>query len=221
VPFLTPWGKPEEAMIEKLASSLGINNEEPNIALALELAASKNKKGIREIVDGLKGAVPVANDCIKVLYETGYREPLLIADHVGAFLDLLNSKNNRVAWGSMIALSTIAGLKPKEIYDRLDAVLQAYEKGSVITIDNCISVFAELVKAGPQYGKKIFPIILKHLATCRAKEVGQHAERAFVCVTKGNAEAFKAALLKRRDELTDAQKKRVDKLVRRIDAGSF
>ncbi|MBN1698770.1 MAG: hypothetical protein JW881_14740 [Spirochaetales bacterium] len=35
--------------------------------------------------------------------------------------------------------------------------------------------------------------------TCSPKEVGQYAERAFVCITKENSEIFKQALLKRRE----------------------
>ena len=65
-------------MIEKLAFSLGRNDEELNIQLAKELAKTKNRKGIKEIVKGLENPKEqIANDCIKVLYETAYRETLL------------------------------------------------------------------------------------------------------------------------------------------------
>ena len=40
-------------MIEKLAFSLGRNDEEPNSELAQKLAKTKNLKGIKEIIDGL------------------------------------------------------------------------------------------------------------------------------------------------------------------------
>ena len=204
-------------MIEKLAYSLGRNDEQPNIDLAEELVKSKNKKGIDDIVKGLNSSLEqIANDCIKVLYEIGKREPLLIADHVEVFISLLKSKNNRQVWGGMIALSKIAPFKPLEIYSKLNTVLKAYEKGSVITIDNCISVFAELVKARPVYEKKVFPLIIKHLETCRPKEVGQHSERAFICVNKNNSDIFRKTLLKRRDYLTEPQKKRVDKLLKKL-----
>ena len=74
-------------MIKRLACSLGRNDEVANIELAMELIKTKNKKGICEIVNGLQSsAEPIANDCIKVLYEIGDREPLLIADHVNQFL---------------------------------------------------------------------------------------------------------------------------------------
>jgi hypothetical protein len=78
----------------------------------------------------------------------------------------------------MTALSKIVPLNPDEAFKNLDIIVNAYEKGSVITVDNSISVFAELVKADKKYEEKVFPIIIEHLEKCRPKEVVQHAERA-------------------------------------------
>ena len=204
-------------MIEKLAYSLGRNDEEPNIELAKELAKTKNKKGIKEIVDGLSNSKKqIANDCIKVLYEIADIMPEFVSEYADNFIQLLKSRNCRLVWGSMTALSKIVSLKPDEIFKNLDIILRAYEKGKVITVDNSISVFAGLVKADKKYEKKVFPIIIGHLEKCRPKEVGQHAERAFVCINKNNSTIFKETLLKRRESLTDAQKKRVDKLLKQL-----
>jgi hypothetical protein len=204
----------EEIMIEKLAYSLGRNDEESNVELAKELAKNKNKKGIKEIVDGLNNPKEqIANDCIKVLYEIAEISPDLIKEYAGNFIQLLKSRNNRIVWGSMTALSKIVSLNAEEVFKNLDIIVKAYEKGSVITVDNSISVFAELAKADKKYEKKVFPIIIEHLEKCRPKEVGQHAERAFVCVNKNNSQLFKETLLKRQKSLTDAQRKRVDKLL--------
>jgi hypothetical protein len=204
-------------MIEKLAFSLGRNDEEPNIELAKELVKTKNKKGIKEIVDGLNNPKEqIANDCIKVLYEIATISPELVSEYAESFIQLLKSRNNRLVWGSMTALAKIVSLNPDEIYKNLDIIIKAYEKGSVITVDNSISVFAELIKANKKYEKKVFPIIIKHLEKCRPKEVGQHAERAFVCINKNNSQEYKETLLKRQKSLTEAQKKRVDKLLSKL-----
>jgi len=209
-------------MIEKLAYSLGRNDEKPNIELALELIKTGNLAGIDEIAEGLNSKTEqISNDCIKVLYEIGEREPELISGYVAVFIKLLRSKNNRMVWGAMTALSRIASLKHREIFNDLDAVLKAKESGSVITVDNSISVLAELAKSSPEYEKKVFPIIIKHLQNCRPKEVGQHSERAFVCVTKNNSATFRRTLQERYDSLSGPQKKRVDKLLKRIDFGVF
>ncbi len=209
-------------MIEKLAYSLERNDEKPNIELALELIKTGNLAGIDEIAEGLNSKTEqISNDCIKVLYEIGEREPELISGYVDIFIKLLRSKNNRLVWGAMTALSRIASLKPREIFNNLDAVLKAKESGSVITVDNSISVLAELAKSSPEYEKKVFPVIIKHLQNCRPKEVGQHSERAFICVTKNNSATFRRTLQERYDSLSGPQKKRVDKLLKRIDFGVF
>ena len=102
-------------MLEKLAYSLGRNDEEPNIDLAKKLVKSKNKKGIKEIVNVLSNSKEqIANDCIKVLYEIGELEPKLISEYAGDFIQLLQSKNNRLVWGAMTALSKIVSHNPDE-----------------------------------------------------------------------------------------------------------
>jgi hypothetical protein len=212
----------EEKMIEKLAYSLGRNDEEPNIDLALELIKTKNKKGVKKIVEGLSNKTEqIANDCIKVLYEIGEREPVLISEYCEVFIKLLNSRNNRLVWGAMMALAEITSINTKKVFDNLDMIVNAYRKGSVITVDNSITVFAKLAKAGSQYEKAVFPILITHLETCRPKEVGQHSERAFVCVSKNNSDLFKKTILARRASLTEPQKKRVDKLLKRIEEGKY
>ena len=80
-------------MIEKLAFSLGRNDELPNIELAQQLCKENNAEGIKEIVDGLKiKDKRIANDCIKVLYEIGEKNPALIAEYADVFINLLNSR---------------------------------------------------------------------------------------------------------------------------------
>jgi len=204
-------------MIELLACRLGRNDEVPNIELAEKLCKSSDKKGVREIMDGLKSDdQAVANDCIKVLYEIGQRKPELIAAFADDFITALASKNNRIVWGSMTALSFIAPIEPDAIFGRLPEIISAYKRGSVITVDNSISVFAHLCKADEDYKKEIFPLLLEHLAECRAKEIPQHAERIAVCIGSDNKEAFINALESRMDELSDSQKSRVLKVVKKL-----
>jgi hypothetical protein len=201
-------------MIERVAFFLNRNDEEPNIDLAKTLVETANRKGIKEIVGSLNHDNElVVNDCLKVLYEIGYRKPELIAGYATVIMRLLKSRNNRQVWGGMIALATIAALKPDEIFKEIDLVIEAYKKGSVITIDNAISVFAKVAAADPRYEKKLRPIIEEHLLSCRPKEVPQHAERAMVCVTKANAAIFLSILQKRLKDLAPSQKKRVLKLI--------
>lgn len=209
-------------MIERIAYNLGRNDEEPNIILATLLCNTKDFEGIKEIVEGLRNKKKeVANDCIKVLYEIGERNPELISEYVIEFIQLLKSQNNRLVWGGMTALSKIVHLKYKEVYEYIGDIKKAYENGSVITVDNAISVFAELCKADKKHGIEIFEFIIKHLGKCRPGQVCQHSERAFVCVDSKNYKEFKDVLLIRKESLTDTQKKRINKLIRKIELGQY
>jgi len=204
-------------VIDKLACRLGRNDETLNIELAEKLCNSGDMKGILELVDGLKvEEQAVVNDCIKVLYEIGQRKPELIADFADDFITALSSKNNRVVWGSMRALAFIAPVKPDVLFNRLPEIVMAYKKGSVITVDNSVSVFAQLCNANVTYQAKVFPILLDHLANCRAKEIPQHAERIVVCIDSGNKETFVAALDARISELYEAQISRILKLKKKL-----
>lgn len=204
-------------MIEKLACKLGRNDEIPNIELAESLYEQEDTAGIKEIVDGFKGKDKgVANDCIKVLYEIGKRNPSLISGYAMDFISGLGSKNNRLVWGSMTALAEIAEYTSKPIYVRLDAVVTAYESGSVITIDNSISVFAGLCKVNTDYEKRVLPILLNHLQRCKPREVPQHGERASICFNKGNAKAFIDMLEKRKSDLSPSQQTRVNRLLKKL-----
>ena len=204
-------------MIEKLACKSGRNDEVPNIELAEELCRTDDTAGIAEIVGGFMGSdKAVANDCIKVLYEIGERKPELIADYANDFISRLRSKNNRLAWGSMTALSKIVELAPEPIFAKLSTIIVAYEDGSVITVDNSISVFAGLCKADKNYAKDVLPILINHLQKCRPKDVPQHAERADVCFNNDSADMFIEVLEKRMPNLAATGQSRVKKLLKRL-----
>ncbi len=200
-------------MLEKLACAYGRNDEIPNIELAVELCEKNDKDGIKEIVSGLNSKdCKVANDCIKVLYEIGERKPFLIADYADIFLSLLNSKSNRLVWGSMTALSNIVDFVPNIIYKKIHLVLHAFNNGSVITVDTCITVLAKLCKINQEYHNYIFPLLMEHLKKCRPKEVAQHAERISICIDENSLGQFIAVLDNRIDYLSNAQQTRITKL---------
>lgn len=206
-----------ENIIDKLACRQGRNDEAANIELAEYLCTHDDTGGVAEIIAGFVGTDrAVANDCIKVLYEIGARRPELISNYADEFIFCLNSKNNRLAWGSMTALAAITDYAPEPIFEKLQLVISAYENGSVITIDNSITVFAKLCKADKRYAEKVLPIILRHLQKCRPKEVPQHAERASVCFNGENAGAFIEILEKRVPHLSQPQQTRVNKLLKRL-----
>jgi hypothetical protein len=157
---------------------------------------------------------------LKVLYEVGYLEPALIAEYVGDFIKLLKSRHNRMVWGSMIALSTIAEIKAEEIFKHYEEIKKTMEKGSVITVDNGIKTLAIAAATKNDLKKKIFPYLLKHLETCRPKEVPQHAEKIAVAVDAKNKKKFAEVLEKRMIDMSSSQAVRVKKVIKKV-AASF
>jgi len=121
--------------LDKIAFFQNRRDEVPNQLLAKELVATKDREGIREIAKNLENNNKnVRSDCLKVLYEIGYLEPGLIAGYGNDFLKLLKSKDNRMVWGAMISLATIADRRPKEIWAQIDDIIRITESGTVITL---------------------------------------------------------------------------------------
>src|SRR5258706_16221839 len=124
------------SILNRTAHFQNRRDEVPNQELARELAAQQDTAGIREIAENLWSKDKnIRADCIKVLYEIGAIEPALIADYVEDFVRLLRSNNNRLVWGGMTALGTVAELKADVIHAHLDEIKKTMEAGSVITMD--------------------------------------------------------------------------------------
>ena len=202
------------SVTDKLAHSLGRRDEVPNQALARDLAAKNDQKGIREVAENLWNKDKnIQADCIKVLYEVGYIEPKLIADYAEDFVKLLKSKNNRLVWGGMTALAEVAKANPDAVFKHFDAIKKAKETGSMITVDNAISTLA-YTAANDKYNKAIFPYLLKHLSSCRPKEVPQHSEKTLPAVNTSNKNEFIKVLEKRMEDLSGGGLSRVKKVIK-------
>lgn len=201
--------------LDKLSHSLGRRDEVPNVELARALGAKKDRKGIREIAENLwHKDKNIQVDCIKVLYEVGAIEPKLIAEYAGDFVKCLKSRNNRLVWGGMTALSEVAKADPEAVFKHLDAIKKAKETGSVITVDNAISTLAYTAAGNKKYSGAIFPYLLKHLSSCRPKEVPQHAEKTLPAVDASNKADFVKVLEKRMEDLSGGGLARVKKVLK-------
>ena len=206
------------SVLNRLASLLGRRDEVPNQELARDLAARKDKAGIREIAENLWNKDKnIQADCIKVLYEVGYIEPKLIADYAEDFVKLLRSKNNRLVWGGMTALAEVAKVNPDAVFNHFDEIQKAKETDSVITVDNAISTLAWTASANKEYNKTIFPYLLKHLSGCRPKEVPQHSEKTLPAVNAVNKSDFIKVLEKRMEDLSGSGLARVKKVIKQVN----
>ena len=91
-------------ILNQLSSSLGRRDEVPNQQLAQKIVDSNDVKAVEELVNLLQNSKQaIQNDCIKVLYEIGERNPKMISGYCEDFIALLQSKNNRMVWGAMTA----------------------------------------------------------------------------------------------------------------------
>lgn len=205
------------SILDRLASSLGRNDEVPNQDLARELVNSNDIDGIREIAQNIwNRKTAIRSDCIKVIYEIGALKPELIADFYPDFVRLLISRENRMVWGAMYALAAISRIKADELYPFIHNIKKAMEQGSVITIDNGVKALAGIASHNSSYQKEIVPYLLRHLGKCRTKEVPQHAESTLSAISGEFVEPFRQVITNRMAEMTPTQAQRVRRILRSL-----
>ncbi|MGP4078527.1 hypothetical protein ACTWQL_01325 [Pseudalkalibacillus sp. R45] len=203
---------------ERLSTSLGRTDQEPNIQLAQDLVQNKDKAGVEIVIHLLDSKDKnLQSDAIKVAYEVGTRNPELLRGYTLHFIDLLKSRHNRMVWGGMTALATIAVHEAKEISGHLDTILSTMKNGSVITVDQGVKVLAGVASVNDNLNNEIFPYLLEHLQNCRTKEIPQHAESTLIAINTRNKEAFLEVLKEREQYLTPPQLKRVKKIYKTLD----
>jgi hypothetical protein len=203
--------------LDRIAFSLGRRDEVPNQLLARDLAESSDFEGVKEIAEHLWDKNPnIQSDCLKVLYELGMIRPDMVGEYCFDYIKLLKHRNNRMVWGAMIALTTIAVLKADELFPEISRIQSAIEEGSVISVDNGIKTLALIGSSNPDYGKKIIPYLYKHLQTCRPKEVPQHAEHIMAAVDPKNPMEFISVLKARFPDLSPSGLARVNKIIKKF-----
>jgi hypothetical protein len=203
--------------LDKIAFFQNRRDEVPNQQLAKELAETEDCAGIKEIARNLQHKnQSVQSDCLKVLYEIGYLKPELIAEYAPEFLGLLRSKNNRMVWGAMIALATIADKKPNEIYQQLAVVTDTIENGSLITVVWGVKALAKVAAANKTYKQKIFPFLMAQLKKCIPRDVPMHAESILPAIDPTNKQEFLSLLEARKPELSTSQLARLKKVTKTL-----
>lgn len=206
------------SVLNLLSSSLGQKGNDANIALAKDIAEKENHSAIKELVSNLKNKdKKIQADCIKALYETAYIKPEMIASYYTDFLALLSDKNNRLVWGGMVALMAITDIKHKEIFAALDLISETVNKGSVITIDCGVEIYAKLNKHS-EYLDKVEPLLIDQLWKCPIKQLPQYMEKSVISITQQNKEIYQKIINERKSECEkDSQQKRLEKALRKIE----
>lgn len=205
------------SVIDELASALNRRDEVPNQELAAKIASSKDHSGIKKLIDHLQSkSKDIQNDCIKVLYEIGERNPKLISEYTTVFLDLLKHKNNRLQWGGMAALDSIVSEKADFIYESLPAILEAVSKGSVITMDGAVNIIIKLGSSS-KYAKNAIEVLLEMLQKAPVNQLPMYAERSMHLVNNENKTRFIQILNSRLIEIEkESKRKRVEKVISKI-----
>ncbi|MCB0504048.1 MAG: hypothetical protein KDC58_00960 [Cyclobacteriaceae bacterium] len=204
-------------VLNQLSSALGQRDEKPNQELAAKIASKKDHSAVQELVDNLNNSSKaIQSDCIKVLYEVGEQAPDLIQQYDRAFLQLLNSKNNRLVWGAMTALDTISSINPKGIYNNLGKILEIADKGSVITKDHTVNILIKL-STHEKYRNETIPLLLEQLKISAINQLPMYAERALPVIRSSDMKIFAEVLSDRLNDIEkESKRKRMEKVIRKL-----
>lgn len=204
-------------VLENLATSLNRRDEVPNTELAVKISKKNDTSAVKVLVENLyQKNKNIAHDCIKVLYEIGERKPALIEPYIKEFISLLESKNNRMQWGAMHALDAITGENKKSIYSVLAKIIDAADKGTVITRDHAVAILIKLCSDG-KYAGNAFKLLIEQLKKCPTNQLPMYAENSMSIITERNKSLFIKTLENRFDELEkDSQRKRLEKVFKKI-----
>jgi HEAT repeat protein len=205
------------SIIDKLATSLSRRDEVPNQELAKELIETENNEAVAELVQNLSNRnKDIQSDCIKVLYEIGEAKPQLIATYANNFVELLDSKNNRLQWGAMTALNTIASASPDIVFGALAKLAAVADKGSVITRDNYVSILTKLCTVDT-YSNDAFALLHEQFLISPTNQLPMYAENADGIIDEAHKPIFIKTLTDRLSEFDkESKRKRVEKVLKKL-----
>jgi hypothetical protein len=205
------------SIIGKLATSLNRRDEKPNQELAKAIVGKMDKNAVKELITLLDHkSKDIQFDCIKVLYEIGDLKPVLIKDYLHNFINLLDSKYNRNIWGAMHAIDSITPEDPKLVYTNLTKIMEAAEKGSVITKDHTVGILIKLCMV-KKFKGNAFVLFMELLQSCAVNQLPMYAENALGIIDEKNKKVFVNLLMKRLEEIEkDSKRKRVEKIIKKL-----
>jgi len=205
-------------VLDKLATALNRRDEVPNQELARLIVNKRDAAAVRELVENLNNKNKgIQSDCIKVLYEIGAANPKLIARYYEEFGRLLESKHNRLVWGAMMALDSIAAEEPKRIYGMLSKILRvADSSGSVIARDHAVGILVKLGTLKP-YKRDCVPLLIEQLLSCPNNQFAMYVEMSVPVIDADNRKRFQQAIEARMPKLErESQQKRVAKILKKL-----
>lgn len=207
------------SVLDQLASSLGRQDEAPNLALAEVIAAQNDPSLIADLIAGLDHPDrAICSDALKVLYEAGKRRPEVLHGYAPRFAEFLRSHNNRLVWGGMEVLAALAADRPGEVAPFFDDIVDATESGSVISRDWGVRAIAAIGIDVPARRDRAISFLIDLLRSCKPSEFPRHAESCLTLL-KTDAEAvtaFRHICEQRLPDLTLPQSKRTMRVLRAL-----
>lgn len=201
----------------RLASALRRKDQDPNIELAIELANGREETCVEELFRLLDtGPKKQRHDALKVLYEVAQREPDLVLPFLERLLDGLASRDNRILWGTLYALSALVELAPEPLMEHLPRILDASARSTVIAKDKTMLILVGLA-ADERFHQAVLPELLAHVEAAATNQFPTYAERAAEVLLPPELPRL-IALIEAHEGLDahPAKRRRMDTLLRRI-----
>jgi hypothetical protein len=116
----------------------------------------------------------------------------------------------------MIALDIITPENPAAMYKALPKIIDAADKGSVITNDHCVSILIKLCVV-KKYAADAFDLLNERLKKCPTNQLPMYAENMLPVINDTNKAAFIKALQARLSEIEkDTKRIRVEKIIKKL-----
>lgn len=204
-------------ILNELASANQERVANRNKELAQKIADKNDAAGVQELADNLTNKdKALQSDCIKTLYEVAELNPRLIAPHAAVLIKLLDSKNNRLVWGAMTALSAIATECSSELYEAIGRIIDIADKGTVITKDHAVNILVKL-SAFDAYKADTLPLLLEQILAAPINQMPTYAEKAMMVIDTAHKAAFLNTLATRLPDIQgEAKIKRLQKVIKKV-----
>ncbi len=189
---------------DKLAYSLGRKDQVPNKLLAQEITIAADADRLNELIKFIEGKPHrrLQMDAILTVAYVGDLLPKMLIPHVDFLIGRLRDPIDRVAWGSMIALSHVSPLVADQMYENLPAILDSMDMGSIVGRDHGYQVLVNLYVVN-RYSSDMLFILLEQIRKAPSNQLGQYTERLMKVIKPEDKLELITALEERRLDLTN------------------
>lgn len=201
-----------------LSSSYGEREQGPNKLLAEKIIHENYSAGVQELLHIAlhHKQVTYRNDAIHTLGYLAEKKPKWLIPVFDELLSLLNAKNNRTVWATMIILTHLTKFSPNHLYQNLPTLLNTAKVGSVITKDCCVQILIDLY-ALEEYAEDTFPLLLEQVELAPDNQLGQYVGKMIPHLKKEHKNTLMEVFSHRSQLLeNESHKKRAARLMNKL-----